>query len=316
MGSLVRPVDRPNFFYFPLVNKMYKKSRLWCFTNYRLDFDYEKLIKACKVKYLLYGKESCPKTGRIHHQGYLWLKTQCGSIKTMANMFDKGTHVEMCHGSWDENCKYCVKDDNVSEFGEAPKQGARGDIKKNIEMIMSGDMGAEDFVDLDPVHYHMYGRTLHKAEDIALRKKFRKEMTTCEWLWGPTGTGKSHRAFKDFDPETHYVWKNEKEWQDGYTGQEIVIINELRGDTLRFGKLLQLIDKWPYYLERRRREPVPFIAKHIIITSALPPEEIFVNLAEDDRLDQLYRRIVVTHVSERCAQRALLRSDQGVILGP
>lgn len=183
-------------------------------------------------------------------------------------------------------------------------------------MIMSGDIGAEDFVDLDPVHYHQYGRTLHKAEDIALRKKYRKEMTTAEWLWGPTGTGKSHRAFKDFDPETHYVWKNEKEWQDGYTGQEIVIINELRGDTLRFGKLLQLIDKWPFYLERRGREPVPFIAKHIIITSALPPEEIFVNLAEDDRLEQLYRRIVVTHVSERCSQRELLRSAQGVILGP
>ncbi len=152
---------------------------------------------------------------------------------------------------------------------------------------------------LDPVHYHQYGRTLQKAEDIQLRKRFRTEMTTCEWIYGPTACGKSHEAFEGFNPETCYVWKKETMWQDGYTGQETVIINELRGDSIKFGKLLELVDKWPYTLERRGREPVPFLAKHIVITSALPPAEIFVNLAEDDRLEQLYRRIIVTYKSEK-----------------
>jgi len=293
----------------------YQKSRLWCFTNFNLDFDYEKLIKDCKVKYIKFGRESCPTTGRTHHQGMLWLKTQSGSNKNIGKMLG-GAHVEMCRGSWTANDKYVSKDDDVMEFGEPPEQGERGDIKENVGKILAGDCTAEEVCIADPVHYHQYGRTLHKAEDIALRKKFRTEMTTCEWIHGPTGVGKSHKAFKDFNPETHYVWKNEKEWQDGYTGQEIVIINELRGDTIRFGKLLQLIDKWPFYLERRGREPVPFIAKHIIITSALPPDEIYVNLAEDDKLEQLYRRIVITHVTEKCPQRALLRSAQGVILSP
>ena len=60
----------------------------------------------------------------------------------------------------------------------------------------------------NPEAYHQYGpRTLTKVEDIALRSKFRTEMTTCEWLSGPTGVGKSHRAFQGFTPDTHYVWK-------------------------------------------------------------------------------------------------------------
>ena len=46
----------------------------------------------------------------------------------------------------------------------------------------------------DPEFYHKYGCTLHRVEDIALRKKFRTEMTEGTWYWGPTATGKSRRA--------------------------------------------------------------------------------------------------------------------------
>ncbi len=278
----------------------YMKSRLWCFTNYTLDFDYENLIKACKVKYIKYGVEKCPKTDRVHHQGMLWLKTQSGSKKNIAAMLGK-CHVEMCKGNWDDNDNYCSKDENVYDYGRKPDQGERGDIKDKVDAILAGKTTAEDFCVTDPEFYHQYGRTLHKAEDITLRKKFRTEMTTCEWLHGPTGTGKSHKAFENFDPETCYVWKKDMQWQDGYIGQETVIINEYRGE-LRLGKLLELVDKWPYYLERRGREPVPFLAKHVIITSSMSPGDVYSNLDAEDKLEQLYRRIVVTEIAQKCSE--------------
>ncbi len=126
---------------------MYEKSRLWCFTNYRLDFDYKELIKAGKVRYILYGVETAPTTGRVHHQGFCWLKTQCGSYKTMSRMFkcqpgdeeaQKGCWVKMCDGSWDENVEYCTKDANVFTFGKEPQQGARGDVAANVKKIENG----------------------------------------------------------------------------------------------------------------------------------------------------------------------------------
>ncbi len=95
------------------------KSRLWCFTNFRLDFNYEKLIEAGKVKYVKYGVETCPSTGRVHHQGMVWLKGQCGSFKNMGNML-AGSHVEPCKGSWDENDDYISKDGETHEYGVAP----------------------------------------------------------------------------------------------------------------------------------------------------------------------------------------------------
>jgi hypothetical protein len=86
--------------------------------------------------------------------------------------------------------------------------------------------------------YHQYGRTLHKIEDIVLRTKYRSWMTTCTWYYGPTATGKSHRAFEGFNPITDYVWADDNGWQDGYTGQPRVIINDFRGDIIKYNELL------------------------------------------------------------------------------
>ena len=124
---------------------------------------------------------------------------------------------------------------------------------------------------------------------------------------GKTGVGKSHKAFDNYNSETHYLWKlNDKNWQDGYTGQEIVIINDFRGE-INYNELLNLIDKWPYTLPRRGREPVPFLAKHIIITSSLPPEKVYWRRDNEDYLEQLFRRIKIIEVVEKCT---------GVILTP
>ena len=114
-------------------------------------------------------------------------------------------------------------------MGVKPAQGARADLKELKEEIVSGKRTVDEITMDDPMVYHQYGRTLHRIEDIALRKKFRTEMTKGIWYHGTTLKGKSHLAFANFDPETHYVWKDDNGWQDGYMGQEIVIIDDFRG---------------------------------------------------------------------------------------
>ncbi len=184
---------------------------------------------------------------------------------------------------------------SVVEEGTISSQGKRTDLLEIRDSILSG-RSVDDLVVDDPLTYHQYGRTLHKLEDIALRKRFRTWMTTCDWIYGPTGVGKSHRSFQDFQPSTHYVWRADNGWQDGYTGQETVILNDFRGE-IRFNELLQMIDKWPHYVKRRGREPAPFLAKHIIITSSVHPEVLYYD--DHDHLDQLYRRITIIEISEK-----------------
>lgn len=55
--------------------------------------------------------------------------------------------------------------------------------------------------------YHQYGRTLEKLADSKDLKTWRQHRTTCDWLYGTTGTGKSARAFQDYHPDTHYKWE-------------------------------------------------------------------------------------------------------------
>lgn len=184
-----------------------------------------------------------------------------------------------------EDSEIIIKEDNR-------KQGYRTDLVKIYEEIKEGKTVEQITIEA-PIIYHQYGRTLEKLEDIVNRKKFRTEMTKCEWLYGETGVGKSHKAFENYSEDTHYLWTNDGGWWDGYRGQEIVVINDFRGE-IPYNMMLQLIDKWPMKVRRRNREPMPFVSKMIYITSSLRPDQIYRHRDEEDNIAQLLRRIKVT----------------------
>ena len=134
---------------------------------------------------------------------------------------------------------------------------------------------------------------MHKLEDLRLRQSHRTEMTKGIWLYGPTGTGKSHQAFEGFSEETHYVVPlADKGWWDGYEQQETVIFNDFRGE-VPYAMMLNLVDKWPMHVPRRCREPIPFTSKRVIVTSSQAPHEVYHRRAEEDSIEQLLRRFEV-----------------------
>ena len=114
----------------------------------------------------------------------------------------------------------------------------------------------------------------------------------CIWYYGKTGTGKSHRALNNMTVTSHYIVPNDNGWWDNYEGQETIVFNDFRGG-LPFSDLLQLCDKYSYYVKRRNRDPYPVSSKNIIITTALPPEKVYKNLDKEDSMSQLYRRFKV-----------------------
>lgn len=292
------------------------KTRNWWFTNFNLELDYANILEKSAVRYIRYGREVCPTTERQHHQGFIAFHNTRASCKATAKLI-WGSNIQgkcgPCNGTVEQNFDYTGKDGNFTELGEKPSQGARTDLNNLVESIRSGEKSSDDICLEDPVMYHMYGRTLTKAEDILLRKRYRTEMTEGTWYFGYTGVGKSHVAFEGYDPETHYVKPiGEKDcgWWDGYTGQETVIINEYRGQ-LPYSELLDLMDKWPKFVSRRGREPVPFLAKRLIVTSSLAPAEVYHNLAEKDSLSQLYRRCKVFYLAFKGASPVEQKCPEG-----
>lgn len=266
-----------------------QRSRNWCITiNNYSDSDIESL-ENIGSSYIIIGKE-VGESGTPHLQVYCQFK-DAKSFSKMKKLLPTA-HLEKAKGTPMENHEYCSKDGNYSTLGIISNQGARTDLTELKEKLLQGTTTEIDILLDNPMVYHQYGRTIQKLQDVILRKKFRTQMTTCEWVYGKTGTGKSHYAYTSYNPDTHYNWKNDNGWQDGYVGQETIVINEFRGE-IKYANLLELIDWTPLELPRRGREPVPFLAKHIIITSSLRPEQIYRNLAKDDSLDQLYRRITI-----------------------
>lgn len=119
------------------------------------------------------------------------------------------------------------------------------------------------------------------------------------WYWGKTGTGKSHTAFKNYDPDTHYKYRlNDNGFWDGYEGQKCVIINEFRGQ-IPFSELLEICDKWPYGCKRKGRGEYPLLCNKVIITSCKPPNEIYKHSLDNmDSIDQFLRRCEVIELNK------------------
>lgn len=280
-----------------------KKNRNWCFTiNNPTDGDMVTLIGEPDdpyppkgVKFVKFQLER-GKNGTPHYQGLL-IYENAVRLATVKELLPRA-HLEPMK-SLKGSLAYVEKEDTrvegPYEAGTPPKvQGARTDIKEVTDAILERETTVDEIALTNPTLYHQYGRTFQKVEDIALRRVFRKWMTEGIWVYGPTGTGKSHYAFEGFNPETHYLWKNDNGWQDGYTGQEIVIINDYRGH-IPYDEMLQMVDKWPFTVRRRGREPAPFLAKKIIVTSALHPSEVYNKRAANDDIAQLLRRFEIKH---------------------
>ena len=87
------------------------------------------------------------------------------------------------------------------------------------------------------------------------------------------------------------------EWWDGSVGQDNVLLNDFRGE-IKYGTMLNLTDKFAYYVKIRQRERVPFLAKKLIVTSSLHPVALYKKLNPDDSIEQLLRRFEVIALNE------------------
>lgn len=247
------------------------------------------------VKYLCYQKEKGEKEGTEHYQGYvIFNKSQRRSALKKINA---RAHWEPRNGTHDQAVAYCTKaETRLSEpviRGEPPAQGKRTDLKGLIESAQAG-ASEKELIESDPETWARNYRALERIR--FLYQKPRSWKTEVMVLYGPTGTGKSHRAHEAAGTDA-YVKTTPSKWFDGYEGQEDVIFDDFTGNWVPFHQLLTLLDKWPCTVEKKGSY-AQWVPKRLIITSNHHPKDWYP--CQQDLYDALERRIdTILHVTSQ-----------------
>lgn len=269
------------------------RSRNYCFTlnNYTNEELNELQKKELKqIKYIILGDEVA-QSGTPHLQGFI-IFNNAKTLSSVIKNLPKRSHVEICKGTPYENYQYCSKQKVIYELGNRPEkvgQGKRQDLLE-IKKKIANNEKIKNLLEMDDISNYQQLKYAESLKKYYEKKRLHKP--NVKWFYGKTGTGKTKTAYEEFskaanDEDNIYFSMDTGKWWEGYDAQEYVIIDDMRGDFMKFHQLLKLLDRYPYKVETKGSTR-QFLATHIIITSAYHPEKMYEN-RED--INQLLRRI-------------------------
>lgn len=242
-----------------------------------------------EVRYHLFGLEHCPTTGNPHIQGYAEFFSAFGIKRIQQLLSIPNAHVEVARGTYEENFKYCTKEQKFIELGTSAEttQGTRTDLQQLADAVR------EHASDIDLVESGILNVSNLRALGF-VRSAFtpnRDWPMNIHWFHGPSGSGKTRTAFALAKQAQTYYWKESShhQWWDGYSGQHTVIIDELRPGVFPFSYLLQLLDRYPFRVQTKG-STVTFTSHDIVITSPFTPQQFAQSSTHEEAL-QLLRRV-------------------------
>lgn len=249
--------------------------------------------------YICFQCETAPTTGQRHYQGYVhWGKpTRFNAVVArLQSIFQQHPFVSECNGTTSQNRAYCSdssKGCDFSEFGNIPPdERQRVDLRTVARSIDQGNdlslVARENASTFIKYHagiraYQALTRSTPRISAVA---------PTVYWWFGPTGVGKSRKAFDHFGAVAYVKMNNQ--WWDGYCGQTTVIMDDYRTNLCPFSELLRILDRYPHRVQMKGSS-CELSATCFVITTSSRPEVLWHGRTEE-ALNQLLRRI--TNIEE------------------
>lgn len=248
-----------------------KTHRHWAATFFTKP-KMEHLTDSSPVRYMIFGEEICPSTGKTHWQAYIefYKPIRMSGVK---NVFcDKTIHLGMRFKSRENARNYCKKDGKFVEYGYwISGQGFRSDIFDVAEKLKNGAKLGE-IIEENPQMYCQYRNGIKDIAAHYAKKripKFRDLKVTL--LTGPTRCGKTSSVINEHE-DIFCIDGNKLKWFDGYDGEDVLLIDEYNND-IAITELLNLLDWKPLRLETKGSHTYANWTK-VYITTNLKPDEI------------------------------------------
>lgn len=270
------------------------RFRAWCYTSN--NYDEERIARYQKIpcEYHIFGRE-VGKEGTPHLQGFIYFKY--GKTLSSVRKVLPGSHCKPKYKNsfFSEAAGYCRKQDSEPfEKGSLPQDPkVKGDNEATRwerirDLARAGDVQSvgEEYPDA----YIQSYRTLKMIAADHMEKPADLEDVAGEWLYGPSGAGKTTLAR---DLGECYI-KDRTKWWNGYAGQEIVVMDDF--DPYCKG-MAALVKDWgdKYCFKAETKNGYMFIRpKKFIITSQYLPRDIWEDQATLDAIHSRYHINMVT----------------------
>ena len=247
-------------------------------------------------KYLVYQLEKAPETGKYHLQGYVQMGQQCRMITVKNKFHCPEMHLEIPHGTPEENKTYCTKEESRVrgpwEHGEFSTQGKRTDWAEVKAMIQAGNSDAE-ILERAP-HFAAHSRGIEFLRTTFPQKPPIRRTVRVFYMCGPTGVGKTYRARMAF-PDAYMVrakYYDGKSFDD-YAGEPTLILDEWDPVDWPITLMLSICDEWTFRLQCRYKNRWA-LWDTVIITTNTAFENAYFGLPQKAAFDRrITHRVVI-----------------------
>lgn len=268
------------------------RSRNFCFTFN--NYPNTELVDSIECKYIAYAEE-VGESGTPHLQGFVTFYNK-KSVQQVIDLMP-GCHISIMKGSILQNEVYCAKQGTLVERGEKPmSKNEQGELEKqrwnNARDLAK--IGLLDDIDAD-IYVKYYSSLKNIAKDHQIKPG--PEDVKAYWIYGPTGTGKSHCVETSF-PNCYKKAMDDLKWFDGYQDQDVVYLEDIDKYQVKWGGLLKrLADRWP--MQASIKGTMKYIRpKVVIVTSNYCIEEIWSDSGTVDPLLRRFKQILKTEQNQ------------------
>ncbi len=245
---------------------------------------------------------------RLHVQYALGTRGQYSPLAVKGWFGDLNAHVECAKGTAQQCADYCSKDDTRADtadlpdawarrhphagagphrFGRTPstRRGIRTDLQAAFKFAREHHRGVAGlrrehqraFAESFPgvwARYPEFARRVGALYDQPRRVE-QLGRRSCTYIYGPTRSGKSWLAYQAvWDKEFYY--KPHGQWFDGYTGQEVIVIEEFTDHAMSIEQLMLLTDPTMLpCLQQYKGGTTNYHAHHVILTSNIHPLDLY-----------------------------------------
>lgn len=231
----------------------------------------------------------------------------------------KENYVEKVKGRWADMLSYLIHENAPSKFQysddkvksnfdwKKEKEQTKGEKRLNeiVEMINNGTIREYNKHEhMTIAEYVRYKVQINSAFDYVNSRKGISRNMECVFITGDAGSGKTTYA-KDIAKQKNYsifIADSGKNPLDGYGGEDCIILDDLRGSTMKVADLLKLLDNnTACAVSARYRNKNIAWCKLIIITTVQDIDQFFRNVFQDEieTANQLKRRCrYVVHMTK------------------